>query len=92
MVALVCRQIAALDSGSTPQRAAPSHSMQTRQGMSPEDAAMAERLARLKADRVKNGTFKIEPNYNTKQQAPDSKWTKNHWLIETRVEKFVIYV
>ncbi|KAI0208913.1 Abscission/NoCut checkpoint regulator [Lamellibrachia satsuma] len=48
------RQIAALDSGSTPQRAAPSHSMQTHQGMSPEDAAMAERLARLKADRLKN--------------------------------------
>ena len=53
---------------------------------------MAERLARLKADRVKNGTFKIEPNYHTKQQAPDSKWTKNHWLIETRVQQFVIYV
>ena len=39
-------------SGIAHQGAAPGHPAQ---GMSAEDAAMADRLARLKADRLKNG-------------------------------------
>jgi len=52
MSVLVCRQMAGQESGRTHQGAAPGH---VAQGTRAEDAAMADRLARLKADRLKNG-------------------------------------